>query len=115
MNINKENIKQVASRDEIEEGDATILCTVDNNKTKEYKVKIKKIYLNNYSDNKSMLIEVVDEELLEKTGGIIRGLSGAPILQNNKVIGAVTHVFVASPNLGYGVFADMMIKNMNEL
>ena len=62
-----------------------------------------------------MLIEVVDEELIQKTGGIIRGLSGAPIIQNNKFVGAVTNVLVNMPTKGYAIFADIMIKNMNSL
>ena len=73
---------------------------------------IEKIYLQNNSDNKSMLIRVTDEELLKKTGGIIRGLSGAPIVQNGKFVGAVTNVLVSDPKVGYGVFADLMIKQM---
>lgn len=59
-----------------------------------------------------MLIKITDEELLEKTGGIIQGMSGAPIIQNDKFVGAVTHVLVNDPCLGYGVFADIMLKQM---
>ena len=66
-------------------------------------------------DNKSMIIKVTDEELIEKTGGIIQGMSGAPILQNGKFIGAVTHVLVNDSKVGYAVFADMMIKQMREV
>lgn len=115
LKIDYFNKLKVALRDEIVEGDATILCSIDGKETKEYKIKIEKIYSKNNENNKSMLIEVVDEELIQKTGGIIRGLSGAPIIQNGKFIGAVTNVLVNSPTKGYAIFADIMIKNMNSV
>lgn len=115
LNVDMSKTLEVATRDEIKEGPATIMCTLDNNKTKEYNVEIQKIYKNNNSNNKSMLIKVTDAELLEKTGGIIQGMSGSPIIQNNKVIGALTHVLVNDPETGYGVFADLMIKQMKEV
>jgi len=59
-----------------------------------------------------MIIKVIDKELIEKTGGIIQGMSGAPIIQNGKLIGALTHVLVQKPDTGYAVFADLMIKQM---
>ena len=62
-----------------------------------------------------MLIRIIDERLLEKTGGIIQGMSGAPIVQNGKFVGAVTHVLVNDPTVGYGVFADIMLKQMREV
>ena len=79
---------------------------------KEYNIEIQKTYLNNNYDNKSMVIKVTDDKLLNKTGGIIQGMSGSPIIQNGKFIGAVTHVLVNDPTVGYGVFADMLIKQM---
>ena len=106
---------KVALRDEIEEGEASIYCSLDGEETKEYKIKIEKIFKENNENNKSMLIEVVDDELIQKTGGIIRGLSGAPIIQNNKFVGAVTNVLVNMPTKGYAIFADIMIKNMNSV
>lgn len=106
---------KVALRDEIEEGEASIYCSLDGEETKEYKIKIEKIFKDNNENNKSMLIEVVDDELIQKTGGIIRGLSGAPIIQNNKFVGAVTNVLVNMPTKGYAIFADIMIKNMNSV
>ena len=75
---------EVATRDEIKTGKATILCSLDNQKPKEYEIEIEEIYKENNYDNKSMLIKVTDEELLEKTGGIIQGMSGSPIIQNGK-------------------------------
>ena len=92
-----------------------MLCSVDGKETKEYNIKIEKIYDSNNTNNKSMMIEVTDEELIGKTGGIIRGLSGAPIIQNGKFVGAVTNVLVNSPTKGYAIFADMMIKEMNKI
>ena len=85
---------EVASRDEIKEGKAQIICQLDNSGRKIYDIEIEKIYINNYQDNKSMLIKITDEELIEKTGGIIQGMSGAPVIQNGKFIGAVTNVLV---------------------
>ena len=61
-----------------------------------------------------MLIKITDEELLKETGGIIRGLSGAPIIQNGKFVGAITNVLVSNPEMGYAIFGDMMIKEMKE-
>lgn len=101
----------VASREEIQLGEASILSNIDGD-FKEYKIEIQRTYLNNNYDNKSMLIKVIDEELINKTGGIIQGMSGSPVIQNGKFCGAITHVFVSSPDKGYAVFADMMIKEM---
>lgn len=106
---------EVAFRNEIKQGKATILCELENGKCKEYEIEIQKIFLNNDQDNKSMLIKITDGELLQKTGGIIQGMSGAPILQNGKFVGAVTHVLVNDPTMGYGVFADIMLKQMKEV
>lgn len=109
LKIDENATVPVALRNEIEEGDATILCSVDGNTVKEYNIKIQKIFLNNNEDNKSFVIKVTDEKLIEETGGIIRGLSGSPIMQNGKLIGAVTNVLVANPTIGYGIFADLML------
>ena len=109
-----ENEMEVAVRDEIKEGKAQIMCQLDNTGTKKYNIEIEKIYINNNEDNKSMLIKITDEQLIEKTGGIIQGMSGAPIIQNGKFVGAVTNVLVNDPTKGYGVFADIMIKQMRE-
>ncbi len=114
LNIDANNSIQVALRNEIKQGNATILCSLDGRTSKEYNIKIEKIYENNSYDNKSMLIRVIDNELIDKTGGIIRGLSGSPILQNGKLVGAVTNVLVSNPIIGYGIFADMMVKEMRK-
>ena len=105
----------VATRNEIKLGEATILCSLDEDKTKEYKIQIEKIYLNNNYDNKSILIKVTDKELIEKTGGIIQGMSGSPVIQNGKFIGAITNVLVNDPTKGYVVFGDLMIKEMRSV
>lgn len=115
LNINKNDAKEVATRDEIKEGKATIICTLEDGKKKEYEVEIQRIYKNNNENNKSMLIKVTDKKLLEKTGGIIQGMSGSPIIQEGKVVGALTHVLVSDPTTGYGVFADLMIKQSREV
>ncbi len=114
LNINDNDAIDVAGREEIEMGKAKILCSIENGLCEEYEVEIQKVFLNNNEDNKSMLIKVTDERLLEKTGGIIQGMSGSPIIQNNKFIGAVTHVLVNNPQVGYGVFGDIMIKSSRE-
>ena len=110
LNIDASKEMEVALRDEIKLGKATILCGLDNQNVQEYEIEIEKIYKENNYNNKSMLIKVTDEKLLEKTGGIIQGMSGAPIIQNGKFIGAITHVLVNAPEEGYAVFGDIMIK-----
>ena len=76
---------------------------------------LQKILKENNYNNKSMEIKITDEELIEKTGGIIQGMSGSPIIQNGKFIGAVTHVFVNSATEGYAVFGDLMLKQSKEV
>ena len=115
LNVDTSDEIEVADRSEITTGKAEILCELENGKTQSYEIEIKKIFKDNNQDNKSMLIEITDEELIEKTGGIIQGMSGAPIIQNNKFIGAVTHVLVNDSKVGYGVFADLMIKQLREV
>lgn len=106
---------EVATRSEIQDGKAQIICQLDNSGKKTYEIEIEKRYLTNNTDNKSMLIKVTDKELLEKTGGIIQGMSGAPVIQNGKFIGAVTNVLVNDPTQGYAIFADMMIKQIRSV
>lgn len=109
------NEMEVANRTEIQTGKAEILCELENGVTESYEIEIQKIFLDNNENNKSMLIKVTDEELLKKTGGIIQGMSGAPIIQNGKFIGGVTHVLVNDSTMGYAVFGDLMIKQMREV
>lgn len=104
---------EVASAEEIREGEASIRCTVDG-KLKEYKIRITNIDKNAKEANKALEIQVTDEELLDASGGIVQGMSGSPILQDGKLVGAVTHVFVNDPSRGYGIFAETMLKRSNE-
>ncbi|MGN1329898.1 MAG: SpoIVB peptidase [Clostridia bacterium] len=103
---------EIALRSEVQTGKATILTTIENNQVEEFEIEITEIYEENNTDNKSIKIRVTDEKLLEKTGGIICGMSGSPIIQNNKLIGVLTNVLVSEPSIGYGVFSDIMIKEM---
>ena len=102
----------VATRAEIKVGKANIICQLDQEEPKKYEIEIEKIYSNNNSDNKSMLIKITDEKLINKTGGIIQGMSGAPIIQEGKFVGAVTNVLVKDPTKGYAIFADLLIKQI---
>lgn len=102
----------VASRLEIKSGKAKILCTIEGTTPKEYEIEIQKIYNLSGKSTKSMIIKVTDEELLSKTGGIVQGMSGSPIIQNGKFVGAITHVFVNDPTRGYAVFADTMLEQV---
>lgn len=115
LNIDTSREMEVALRDEIQEGKATILCSLDNQKVEEYEIEIQKIYKENNYDNKSMKIKVTDEKLIEKTGGIIQGMSGSPIIQNGKFVGSLTHVLVNNPKEGYAVFGDIMLKQAKEV
>lgn len=99
----------ISLKKEIKTGKAKILCCVDGTKTKEYDIKIEKIN-NNLSETKNMVIKITDKELLKKTGGIVRGMSGSPIIQNGKLVGAITHVFVDDPAKGYAIFIENMLE-----
>ena len=99
----------IALKQEVKEGEAIILSAVSG-EVKEYRVKLEKVYNGNRDVNKGMLLTVVDEELLFLTGGIVQGMSGSPILQNGKLVGAVTHVLVNDPTRGYGIFIENMLE-----
>ena len=102
----------IAYRDEVCEGDAELLCTVRQGKTLAYRVRIRDIDPNS-TTNKSFIVEVTDPALIALTGGIVRGMSGSPIIQNGKLVGAVTHVMVANPTEGYGIFIENMLNASN--
>lgn len=102
----------VATPGETVLGKAQIIATVDDLGPQYYDVKIVRIYKNG-ARNKNMIVEVTDPRLIEKTGGIVQGMSGSPILQNGMLIGAVTHVFVNNPRQGYAIFADTMVRYAN--
>ena len=99
---------EICAKRDIKLGKATIRCTI-NNTVKEYDIKIKNVDSYTANVNKGIYIEVVDKELLALTGGIVQGMSGSPILQNGKIVGAVTHVLVNDPTRGYGIFIEDMI------
>ena len=99
-----------ADKSEIHPGEATILSTVDGEGPKEYQVEILRCFLKSDSDGKDMILRVTDPALLEKTGGIVQGMSGSPIIQDGKLIGAVTHVLVNDPTRGYGIFIENMLE-----
>lgn len=109
--IDASRTANLGGRLSVKTGDAQIYCALDNGGIKAYDVKIVKANKQKTADDKSLTIKVTDKELLEKTGGIIQGMSGSPIVQNGKLIGAVTHVFVNDPTMGYGVYIDWMIDN----
>ncbi len=113
IDYNKLDIKygkvEVASKEKVEIGKAYILSNIADGTVKRYDVKILQIDTKS-KGNKNMVIEVVDDELLDTTSGIIQGMSGSPIIQNDKVIGAVTHVFVNNPTKGYAVFVENMVN-----
>ena len=93
----------------VQPGPATILSTVDGQGMREYSIEIVKVNHQSSSAQKSMLIRVTDDTLLEKTGGIVQGMSGSPIIQNGRLVGAVTHVLVNDPTRGYGIFIENML------
>lgn len=100
----------VAMKQDVQEGEAAIVSYLSGER-KEYKIKIIGMDYSSNNVNKGILFEVTDPELLELTGGIVQGMSGSPIVQNGKVIGAVTHVFVQDAARGYGVFVEQMIQH----
>lgn len=102
-------IIEIADEKEICTGKASIISTIDLDGPKEYEVEITNVNLSKNS-GQNLIVKVTDEELLKKTGGIIQGMSGSPIIQNNKLIGAVTHVFVNTPEKGYGISIHNMLK-----
>lgn len=101
----------VGVRAEITEGPATILSNIDGKKIEEYSIQIQKVSRQNVNGSKGMIIKITDKRLLDNTGGIVQGMSGSPIIQNGKIVGAVTHVLVNDPSRGYGIFIETMLKN----
>lgn len=105
---------EVALKQEIEEGPAQIITTIDENEPQYYDIEITRIYYKSNTAQKNMVIKVTDENLIQKTGGIVQGMSGSPIIQNGRLVGAVTHVFVNDPTQGYAIFAENMIYAMQQ-
>ena len=105
----KKETLPIALKQEVKEGEAVILSAVDGT-LEEYTVEIRKIYRGEREINKEMEIVVTDERLLELTGGIVQGMSGSPVIQNGRIVGAVTHVLVNDPTRGYGIFIENMLE-----
>lgn len=101
----------IGFRSEIVEGPAKIITTIGDGGPKEYQIEIAKLLPQEKAGPKSMLIKITDEELLQKTGGIVQGMSGSPIIQNGKLVGAVTHVLINKPELGYGIYIEWMLED----
>lgn len=104
---------KVAKKREIKKGPAVIRCAVEG-KVQDYEIEITKTNLTTGELNKGIELQITDERLLEITGGIVQGMSGSPIIQNGKLVGAVTHVFVNDPAKGYGIFIENMMEEMNK-
>ncbi|MBQ1812375.1 MAG: SpoIVB peptidase [Bacilli bacterium] len=103
----------VANIDEIKLGKAKILTVLKNNEIKEYDIKINRLSSSNLS-TKNISFSIIDKELLENAGGIVQGMSGSPIIQDNKIIGAVTHVVIENPINGYGIYITNMLNEMEK-
>lgn len=102
------NLVRIAMKQEVRTGAAEILCTLDGETPKSYKCEIEKVHFNDDNLTQNMIVKVTDPELLSNCGGIVQGMSGSPILQEGKLIGAITHVFIGDPERGYAIFAETM-------
>ncbi len=100
----------MAFKQEIETGSAEIICTINGSEPEHYSVEITDIDRTGKDNTKNMIIRITDERLIDSAGGIVQGMSGSPIIQNGKLAGAVTHVFVDDPTEGYGIFCENMYK-----
>lgn len=105
----------VGGRESVHVGDASILSTIGSEGIRQYACRIVKVTRQDKKAQKSFIIKITDEELLSRTGGIVQGMSGSPILQDGRIIGAVTHVFVGDPTQGYGIYIDWMLEEMTEI
>ena len=105
---------EIALKNKVRPGNATIRCDIGNGKVEEFKIEISRI-VSTGNTPKNMIIKITDKKLLGKTGGVVQGMSGSPILQNGKLIGAVTHVFVNDPTRGYGIFIENMLAEAEKI
>lgn len=103
----------IATHDEVRLGEATILTTLDGD-VKEYTCEIEKLYPQDSAKQRGMVVKITDPELLNMTGGIVQGMSGSPIIQDGRIIGVVTHVFVNDPTHGYGMYIEWMLDQLEE-
>lgn len=108
--LKKENEIEVGSRISVKPGKAQIKCCLDGTSIETFDIEIIKTNYQSNSKGKSMVIRVVDKDLISRTGGIVQGMSGSPIIQNGKLVGAVTHVFINDPTKGFGVYIDWMLS-----
>ena len=102
----------IGKKADLKEGDATLLCTLDDGHAGEYKIRITSID-RSATGSKCFTLQVTDPALIEKTGGIVQGMSGSPIIQNGKLVGAVTHVLINDPTAGYGIFIENMLRELS--
>ncbi len=107
--INKNDLYKVAVYEDIKLGEAKIITVIEGTLKKEYSINILKVN-NDKTDNKNILFEITDSNLINKTGGIVQGMSGSPIIQGNNIIGAVTNVVVNNPKRGYGILITTMLE-----
>ncbi len=107
-------IVQIGAKEKVTEGKIQIYTTINGFEPQKYDAEIVKIFEDS-GKTKNFMIKVTDEKLLEKTGGIVQGMSGSPILQNEKLIGAVTHVLINNPEKGYGIFIENMLESANSV
>ena len=111
---NKEDLTEIALKQEIKTGPAKIITTIDGTQPKYYDCNIEKISYNG-SLSKNMLVRITDKSLISATGGIVQGMSGSPVIQNGKLIGAITHVLVDDPTAGYAIFAENMLNTAQSI
>ncbi len=102
---------EIGLKQEVKKGKAMIRCTIED-KVEDYEIMIESVDLSNSNHSKGIVLRITDERLLDLTGGIVQGMSGSPIIQNNKIIGAVTHVFIQDSTKGYGTFIENMVNNL---
>ena len=106
--LNQNNLIEVADKNEVKEGKAYIYTVLDKEKKEKYEINI--VAVNQNTKTKNILFEITDKNLINKTGGVIKGMSGSPIVQNNKIVGAVTHAIQTKSNMGYGIFITTMLE-----
>ena len=110
--INNENIYEVANINEVKEGNAKLFTVIDGENLESFDIQIEKLNLKD--ETKNIVFKITDENLLSKTGGIVQGMSGSPIVQDNKIVGAVTHVIVNDTTKGYGIFIENMLEESDD-
>jgi stage IV sporulation protein B len=113
--LNDVALTEIALKQEVKSGEAQILCTVDGNTPKLYSCEISLRTSNFRQPTQNLIVKITDKALLNKTGGIVQGMSGSPIIQNGKLVGAVTHVLVDDSTRGYAIFAENMLETAGQV